>query len=61
MSKVKYKYIIYNQCDTEEPIAIGTAKEVAKNLFIDKSCIHRAARSKRLLARRYIVKRENIK
>lgn len=60
MKKTKYKYTVFNLNDQKTPAYVGTAKEVAKMLYIDSSCVHKAAKNRKILMGRYLVLREEV-
>ena len=60
MRKTKYKYILFDISNQRLPAYVGTAKEVAKMLYIDSSCVHKAAKNRKILMDRYLVLREEV-
>ena len=58
MLKPIYTYYVYDLEDQTKPIYSGTAKKVARKMFIDPSCLHKAARNKRPFMKKYMVLRE---
>jgi len=61
MLKPKYRYMVFSLADQKTPVYVGTAKEIAKKLYIDSSCIHKAAKKRKVLMKRYLISREEIR
>ena len=57
----RYRYVVFDLEDQKKPAFVGTAKEVAKKMFVDSSCIHKAARNKKILMNKYLILREELK
>ena len=60
MLKPKYRYMVFNLNNQKTPAYVGTAKEVAKMLYIDSSCVHKAAKNRKILMGQYLVLRKKI-
>ncbi len=57
----RYRYIVFDLEDQKKPAFVGTAKEVAKKMFVDSSCVHKAAKKRKILMDRYLILREEFK
>ena len=57
----RYKYLVFDVDDQKKPAYVGTAKEVAKKLYVDSSCIHKAAKKRKVFMGRYLILREEFK
>ena len=44
MNKTKYKYILFDLDNHSLPAYVGTAKDIADKIYVDKSNIHKAAK-----------------
>ena len=60
MKKTKYRYMVFDLNNQDTPAYVGTAKDIARKLFVDSSCIHKAAKNRKTLMNKYLVIREEI-
>ena len=57
----RYRYMVFDMEDQKKPAYVGTAKEVARKMYVDSSCIHKAARNRKILMKKYLIIREEFK
>ena len=57
----RYRYLVFDIEDQKKPVYVGTAKEIAKKLYVDSSCIHKTAKKRKILMDRYLILREEFK
>ena len=57
----RYRYMVFDIEDQKKPAYVGTAKEVARKMYVDLSCIHKAARNRKILMKKYLIIREEFK
>lgn len=61
MLRPRYRYMVFDMEDQKKPAYVGTAKEVARKMYVDSSCIHKAARNRKILMKKYLIIREEFK
>lgn len=61
MRRPRYRYMVFDMEDQKKPAYVGTAKEVARKMYVDSSCIHKAARNRKILMKKYLIIREEFK